>query len=169
MLAYNPCVPVITECAYLIPHVYICYKKANLHSTSWHSPKGGPRCIFCEYSEHVSREPQNSSFILFCFDLLWFFCHPMTFFLKHFWIQFETISSFFLILRSCFVCVGVCVCVFSLNDTYPYLKLSERLSSFESLSNHTVTSRVECLFTLKGHHLCNLALKVSFSYFDMIF
>ena len=24
--------------------------------------KGGPRCIFCEYCERVSREPRNSSF-----------------------------------------------------------------------------------------------------------
>ena len=26
----NTCVPVITEWAYLIPHLHICYKKANL-------------------------------------------------------------------------------------------------------------------------------------------
>ena len=35
----SPWVPVITECTYLIPHLHICYKKANLQSTSWHSPK----------------------------------------------------------------------------------------------------------------------------------
>ena len=36
---YNPCVPAITECIYLILDLHICYKKANLLSTSWHSPK----------------------------------------------------------------------------------------------------------------------------------
>ena len=25
--------------------------------------KGGPRSLFCEYSEHVRREPRNSSFL----------------------------------------------------------------------------------------------------------
>ena len=35
---------------------------ADLQSTSWHSSKGGPRCVFWEYSERTSREPRNSSF-----------------------------------------------------------------------------------------------------------
>ena len=61
----NPCVPVITKCEYLITHLHICYKKANLKSTSWPAPKGGPRCIFCEYSERVRQEPQNSSLSYF--------------------------------------------------------------------------------------------------------
>ena len=40
--------------------------KYNLQGTSWsrHFPKGGPGCIFCEYSEHVSREPPNSSLFM---------------------------------------------------------------------------------------------------------
>ena len=29
-----PCVPVITKCTYLIPHLHICYEKINLQSTS---------------------------------------------------------------------------------------------------------------------------------------
>ena len=37
---YNPCVPdIITEYAYLIPHLHICDEKTNVQSTSWHSPK----------------------------------------------------------------------------------------------------------------------------------
>ena len=35
-------------------------------------PKGGPRCIFCEYSERVSREPRSSSFF-FPFSTLMIF------------------------------------------------------------------------------------------------
>ena len=52
--------------------------KYNLQGTSWHFPKGGPRCIFCEYSERVSREPRNSSFIwILCVFLLFVFsCSP---------------------------------------------------------------------------------------------
>ena len=42
---------------------WLLTKKANLQSTSWQSPKCGPCCIFCEYSERASREPQNSSFL----------------------------------------------------------------------------------------------------------
>ena len=36
---YNPCVPVITECIYLISQLHICYKTVNLLSTSSHSQK----------------------------------------------------------------------------------------------------------------------------------
>ena len=50
---YHPCVPVINECTYLISHLHICYREVNLQSTSWHSPKGCPRCIFCEYIERI--------------------------------------------------------------------------------------------------------------------
>ena len=60
----NPCVPVISKWAYLIPHLHFCYKKANLQSTSLHSPKGSPRCVFCEYSERVSWKLQDSSYKL---------------------------------------------------------------------------------------------------------
>ena len=64
---------VVTKCAYLIPHFHICSDwlltikiKYNLQGTSWHFPKGGPGCIFCDYSERISREPQNSSCIFDC-------------------------------------------------------------------------------------------------------
>ena len=33
--------------------------KPDLQNISWHSHKGGPRYIFCEYSECISQEPQN--------------------------------------------------------------------------------------------------------------
>ena len=72
---------VITKCAYLIPHLHICpnwlitknqicnnwyaYVKSYLRSLPTYAPKGGPRCIFCEYSEPVSRELQNSSLFLY--------------------------------------------------------------------------------------------------------
>ena len=46
-------------CAYQVTHLHI-------------HPKGGPRCIFCEYSERVIQEPQNCSFILF-YSLLYYF------------------------------------------------------------------------------------------------
>ena len=45
----------VTECAYLIPHLHICFDYA---------PKDGLRSIFCEYSERVSRELRNSSSFL---------------------------------------------------------------------------------------------------------
>ena len=61
----NPCVPVITKCAYLITHLHICYKKANLQSTSWHSPKGGPLCIFCEYSEPQAKNREILVYLKF--------------------------------------------------------------------------------------------------------
>ena len=61
-------VSVITECAYLIPHLHICYNKKEGKSppAPRHFTKGGPRCTLCEYSECVSREPRNSSvFIIY--------------------------------------------------------------------------------------------------------
>ena len=36
--------------------------KSDLRSLPIYAPKGSPHCIFCEYSEHASQEPQNSSF-----------------------------------------------------------------------------------------------------------
>ena len=44
-------------------------KNVNLQSTSWHSPKGGPRCIFFEYNERVSRKPPNSSLFVYLFRI----------------------------------------------------------------------------------------------------
>ena len=61
----TPCVPVITKCAYLIPHLQICHKKANIQSTSCHSSKGGPRCIFSEYGKCINQELRNSRCFFF--------------------------------------------------------------------------------------------------------
>ena len=44
---------------------WYAYVKSDLRSLPTYAPKGGPRCIFCEYSERVSRELQNSSSIIF--------------------------------------------------------------------------------------------------------
>ena len=50
-LKYYPCVPLLLML---------------ILSTSFaYSPKSGPRCIFSEYSERVSREPQNSRLVFF--------------------------------------------------------------------------------------------------------
>ena len=45
--------------------------------------KGGPRCIFCEYSERVSREPRNSSLHLFFY--IFNFKTNVTIIWLHFW------------------------------------------------------------------------------------
>ena len=45
-------------------------KKVTLAHFQLTPTKGDPRCIFCEYSECVSREPRNSSLVCFSF----YFC-----------------------------------------------------------------------------------------------
>ena len=97
---------VVTKCAYLISLLHIRSEQKIQICNNWYAhvksdlkslptlirPKGGPRCIFCEYSERVSREPQNSIcflyfvnfvFILFCFVLFCFFFLPGWFLCMH--------------------------------------------------------------------------------------
>ena len=115
--------------------------------------KGSPRCIFCEYSECVSREPQNSSFSyiisfhISCSFLLYLVKNVSDFFL----ISAHSSSSY---THTCLICVLRTVHLLMINITFNFWYWSDMLPSSKSVDmlQQWLICGLTCMCTGGGGH-----------------